>query len=223
MTSSASATLLPAVLAGNGVLTLTLNHPASRNALSLAMMEAFERALAKIAADANVRCLILAAQGPAFCAGHDLRELSAARAASDGGERFFARTFMRCSGIMQALAALPQPVIAAVEGVATAAGCQLVGACDLAIAGESAVFCTPGVDIGLFCSTPAVALSRNVGRKHALEMLFTGDKISAQDAYRMGLVNRVTGAGEALNGAKALALKIANKPAAVMAQGKRTF
>lgn len=215
--------LLLAQIAGNGVLTLRMNRPATRNALSLDMIEAFERVLARIATDPAVRCVVLAGEGPAFCAGHDLRELSAARKSPDAGRDFFEATMLRCAGVMQGLAALPQPVIAAVEGVATAAGCQLVAACDLAIAGASAKFCTPGVDIGLFCSTPAVALARNVGRKHAMEMLLTGEMISADEAIRIGLVNRVVAAGSALAEAKTLATKIAAKPASTVRLGKKTF
>ena len=217
------APLLEATLMTSGVLTLRMNRPSARNALSLAMLGDFERAFAKIAGDTAVRCVIIAGEGPAFCAGHDLHELTAARANPDAGRAFFEETMLRCAGVMQAISALPQPVIAAVEGVATAAGCQLVAACDLAIAGEAARFCTPGIDIGLFCSTPAVALARNVARKHALEMLLTGEMASAADALRIGLVNRVTPAGGALDAAKTLALKIAAKPAATIGLGKKTF
>ncbi len=217
------ANLLEATIAATGVLTLRMNRPAARNALSLDMIGAFERALGKIAGDAAVRCVVLAGEGPAFCAGHDLRELTAARAAPDEGRAFFEETMLRCAGVMQALVALPCPVIAAVEGVATAAGAQLVASCDLAVAGEAARFCTPGVDIGLFCSTPAVALSRDVSRKHAMEMLLTGAMISAAEAFRVGLVNRVAAAGMALDAARALAEQIASKPAATVRAGKKAF
>lgn len=215
--------LLQAKVDARGIVTLTMNRPAARNALSLVMMGAFERALEKIASDASVRCVLLAGAGPAFCAGHDLRELTQARHNADAGRGFFEATMLRCAGVMQAIVALPQPVIAVVEGVATAAGCQLVAACDLAIAGEKAQFCTPGVDIGLFCSTPAVALGRNVARKHALDMLFSGDMIPAREAHRIGLVNRVAPAGQALAAARALAEKIADKPASTVRLGKKTF
>ncbi len=215
--------LLRAAIAGNGVLCLTLDSPENRNALSLAMIEAFERALGKIAGDSSVRCVVIGGEGGSFCAGHDLRELTAARQNGDGGRAFYEETMLRCAGVMQAIAALPQPVIAAVEGVATAAGCQLVATCDLAIAGEAARFCTPGVDIGLFCSTPAVALGRNVGRKQAMEMLLTGEMIDAVEARRIGLVNRVVVDGEAWRAARALATQIAAKPTNTVRQGKRIF
>ncbi len=207
----------------DGVATLTLAHPASRNALSIAMLDALSRSLADIAADRAIRCVVLAADGPAFCSGHDLKELTTARAAPDGGEAFFADTMARCSAFMRAIRDLPQPVIAAVEGVATAAGCQLVAACDLAVAGNTARFCTPGVDIGLFCSTPAVALARNVSRKRAMEMLLTGEMIDASEALRIGLVNRVALPGRAGAAARELAREIAAKPSHTIALGKRTF
>ena len=221
--SETAARLLEASIDGRGVLTLRMNRPAARNALSLAMIEAFERALAKIAADSAVRCVVLTGEGPAFCAGHDLRELTAAREAADKGRGFFEETMLRCAGVMQAIVNLPAPVVAAVEGVATAAGAQLVASCDLAVAGANAKFCTPGVDIGLFCSTPAVALARNVPRKNAMEMLLTGEMISAEQARGIGLVNRVVDAGRALEAARALAEQIAAKPAATVRLGKRTF
>ena len=207
----------------DGVATVTLNAPRARNALSLAMLDTFSAVIGDISRDRSVRCVVLAAEGPAFCAGHDLKELTAARVADDGGRAFFEDTMARCAGVMQALVALPQPVIAAVEGVATAAGCQLVATCDLAIAGEAARFCTPGVDIGLFCSTPAVALARNVARKHAMEMLLTGEAIDAATAARIGLVNRVVPVGGALGEAQARARIIATKSAAAIRHGKKAF
>jgi enoyl-CoA hydratase/carnithine racemase len=206
-----------------GVATITLNASRSRNALSLAMLDALAAALADIGGDPSIRCVVLAAMGPAFCAGHDLKELTAARAGADGGRAFFEDTMARCAGVMRALIALPQPVIAAVEGVATAAGCQLVATCDLAIAGEAARFCTPGVDIGLFCSTPAVALARNVARKHAMEMLLTGEAIDAATAARIGLVNRLVPAGDALAEASALARLVASKSTRAITLGKKAF
>ena len=221
--AGSAARLLEASIDGRGVLTLRMNRPAARNALSLAMIEAFERALAKIADDDAVRCVVLTGEGPAFCAGHDLRELTDARSGDDGGRAFFEETMLRCAGVMRAIVNLPAPVIAAVEGVATAAGAQLVASCDLAIAGVGARFCTPGVDIGLFCSTPAVALARNVPRKNAMELLLTGEMISAEEARRIGLVNRVVPAGQALESARALATQIAGKPPATVRLGKKTF
>ena len=173
-----------------GVLRLTLAKPPA-NALSLAMIAALQDAFDAAAADRDVRVVVLAAPGKVFCAGHDLKELTARRADEDRGRRFFHRTMSECARLMQAIVSLPQPVIAEVEGIATAAGCQLVASCDLAIAGEHATFATPGVNIGLFCSTPMVALSRNVAPKHAMEMLLTGETIDARTAREFGLVNRV--------------------------------
>jgi enoyl-CoA hydratase/carnithine racemase len=204
-----------------GVALLRLNRPAARNALSVALLDALAEALAAIAADRSVRAVVLAANGPAFCAGHDLRELTAARAAPDGGAAFFADTMARCSAVMQAIAALPQPVIAAVRGMATAAGCQLVASCDLAVAGDKAGFCTPGVAIGLFCSTPSVALTRAVPPKAAMEMLLTGDTIDAAEAKRIFLVNRVVPDGEEEAAALRLARGIAARSAAAVRIGKR--
>jgi enoyl-CoA hydratase/carnithine racemase len=177
----------------------------------------------EIAADRTVRAVVVAANGPAFSAGHDLKELTARRTDTDGGRAFFRHIMTSCSDMMQQIVTLPQPVIACVQGVATAAGCQLVASCDLAIASSAAKFATPGVDIGLFCSTPMVALSRNVSRKHAMEMLLTGDMISAEDAYRMGLVNRVVPAGEERARALRLAHHIAGKSAHTVKIGKEGF
>jgi enoyl-CoA hydratase/carnithine racemase len=206
-----------------GIATLTLNRPAQRNALSLALIDAVRASLDAIAADRQVRAVVLAANGPVFSSGHDLKELTAHRADADRGRGFYAETMRRCASLMQAIVALPQPVIAAVEGIATAAGCQLVATCDLAIAGRSASFGTPGVNIGLFCSTPMVALSRNVAPKHAMELLLTGELTDAETAYRIGLVNRVVEAGEALAAAQAVAQKIATKSTHVLAIGKKAF
>ena len=202
---------------------LTLARPASRNALSLAMMGALADHLSAISRDPAVFCVVLSGEGPAFCAGHDLREITAARAAPDEGRALFEETMGRCSSLMQQIAALPQPVIAAIEGVATAAGCQLVATCDLAVAGAAARFCTPGVDIGLFCSTPGVALGRAVAPKHAMEMLLTGDMIGAEDAHRFGLVNRIVPQGQALEAALAWAGQIATKSPQALRMGKMTF
>src|SRR5947209_5400491 len=206
-----------------GIATLTLNRPAARNALSLAMIDALRAHLDTLAADRRVRAVILTAHGSAFSSGHDLKELTARRADPDGGRAFYAEAMRRCAAMMQAIVALPQPVIAAVEGVATAAGCQLVATCDLAIAGHGASFGTPGVNIGLFCSTPMVALSRNVAPKHAMELLLTGELADAETAYRIGLVNRVVETGGAVAAAQALAQKIAAKSTHVLAIGKKAF
>lgn len=206
-----------------GVATLVLNRPAARNALSLAMISALSDALSAIAEDSAVRAVVLTAEGPVFSSGHDLKELTAARAGEDKGRAFFDLTMRACAAMMQQIVALPQPVIAAVEGPATAAGCQLVATCDLAVAGEKAQFCTPGVNIGLFCSTPMVALTRNLTRKHAMEMLLLGDMHSAADAHRFGLVNRVVAAGAALAEAQALARRIAGKSTLTVKTGKHAF
>jgi enoyl-CoA hydratase/carnithine racemase len=202
---------------------LTLNHPQARNSLSEAMLAALSQELENIAVDKRIRAVVLAANGPAFSAGHDLKELTAHRADADGGRSYTRHIMERCSAMMLAVLRLPQPVIAAVEATASAAGCQLVATCDLAVASTGAKFCTPGVNIGLFCSTPMVALSRNVARKHAMEMLLTGDMISAEEAYRVGLVNRVVEFGKARDEALKLAGKIAAKSAAVVKLGKEAF
>lgn len=209
--------------AANGVARVTLNRTESRNSLSYAMLGALAETFAAIAADSRVRVVILAATGPVFCAGHDLREITARRADPDGGRAFFDSAMRRCAEVMQAIVALPQPVIAEVGGVATAAGCQLVATCDLAVASEAARFCTPGVDIGLFCSTPAVALSRAVAAKPAMEMLLTGEMISAEEARRIALVNRVVPAAELEAATNALAAAIAARSAHTVRIGKAAF
>ena len=206
-----------------GIATLTLNRPQVRNPLSEAMLAALSETFAAIASDRSIKAVILTAAGPVFSAGHDLKEMTAHRADTDRGRAYFADILGRCSAMMQQITALPQPVIAAVEGTATAAGCQLVASCDLAVAGEGARFCTPGVHIGLFCSTPMVALSRNLSAKHALEMLLLGEMVPAVEAARMGLVNRVVPAGGALVEAQGLAAIIASKSPATIKIGKRAF
>ena len=202
---------------------LVLNRPAARNSLSEALLIALSDALTDIAADTSVRAVVLAANGPAFCAGHDLKELTARRSDADGGRAYFKQIMTVCSGMMQQIVNLPQPVIAAVHGVASAAGCQLVASCDLAVASAAAKFATPGVDIGLFCSTPMVALSRNVSRKHAMEMLLTGEMVSAGDAAHIGLINRAVGAGSERMEAIALGKKIASKSSYTLKIGKQAF
>jgi len=219
---SVSDLLLPEV-DNEGVLRLTLNDVKRRNALSEAMLEQLGAALAEASADPKVRVIILAANGPAFCAGHDLKELTAGRDAADGGQAYFTKIMTLCSGVMQAIVNSPKPVIAEVAGIATAAGCQLVASCDLAVAADTAQFSTPGVHIGLFCSTPMVALSRNVANKHAMEMLLTGDMTSAQRAAEIGLINDAV-APEALQDTTlAMARKIASKSSMTLATGKRAF
>ena len=208
---------------GDAVACLILNRPASRNSLSEELLTEVIAALASLGRDTSVRAVVIAAEGPAFCSGHDLRELTARRSDPDGGRGFFTRICSLCSTMMMSVVQLPKPVIACVQGAAWAAGCQLVASCDLAVAAADATFATPGVNIGLFCSTPMVALSRNVAAKHAMEMLFTGDAISAAEARRIGLVNRVVAAGEELNEAMRLARRIASKSARAMRVGKQAF
>ena len=202
----------------DGVATLTLNRPAARNALSLALMEALDAELAAITEDPATRVVILQGAGPAFCAGHDLREL---RAQPDRAH--YEATFALCARLMLRITRLPKPVIARVHGVATAAGCQLVATCDLAVATDTARFATPGVNIGLFCSTPMVALTRAVGRKPAMEMLLTGDLIDAVRARELGLVNRVVPEAELDAAVTTLAAQIAGKSPLTLAIGKAAF
>ena len=202
---------------------LTLNRPAARNSLSTAMIAALHSELDEIGGDKAVRGVVLAANGPAFSAGHDMKELTARRTDPDRGRAFFTETMNACSAMMQAIVHLPKPVVAAVQGIATAAGCQLVASCDLAIASDAASFATPGVDIGLFCSTPMVALSRNVPRKQAMEMLLTGEPIPAARAREIGLVNRVVAAGAERDAAIALAEQVALKSAYTVKLGKEAF
>jgi enoyl-CoA hydratase/carnithine racemase len=205
------------------VLTLTLNRPAARNALSEGLMAALQVALDDAGIDPTVRVVVIAANGPAFSAGHDLKEMTPHWQDGDRGRHYYDRLMKQCARLMQTVVRLPKPVIAQVQGVATAAGCQLVASCDLAVAVESAKFATPGVNIGLFCSTPMVALSRNVERKHAMEMLLTGDMIDARRAREIGLINRVVTAdalrAETLN----LAQQIAGKSRVTIAIGKEAF
>ena len=205
------------------VAVLTLNRPHALNSLSEAMLEALGDALTAIAHDDSVRVVVLAANGPAFSAGHDLKELYQHRADEDRGRTYFKHIMTMCSTMMQQIVALPQPVIAAVQATATAAGCQLVASCDLAVAAHSAKFATPGVNIGLFCSTPMVALARNVARKHAMGMLLTGEMISAEHAERIGLINRVVAPGSERAEALALAGKIGAKSALTVKIGKEAF
>ena len=200
------------------VLRLTLNRPEARNALSIELMTALVEALGGAADDPRSRVVVIGGAGPAFCAGHDLRELR-----QDPRRETYQRIFALCSELMLAIVRLPKPVVAEVHGVATAAGCQLVATCDLAVAAEEARFATPGVNIGLFCSTPMVALSRNVAPKHAMEMLLTGEAVSAEDARRIGLVNRVVPAGRERDAAMELAREIASKSALTVKIGKEAF
>ena len=202
---------------------LTLNSPGSFNGLSLAMLAALQDAVARLASEEAIRVVILCGAGRAFCAGHDLKEMQAARAASDQGAGYFTALFERCAAVMAALGALPQVVIAQVQGVATAGGCQLVASCDMAVADEAARFGVNGINIGLFCSTPAVALSRAVPAKAAFEMLVTGEFIQASRARGLGLVNRVV-PPEALEAETlALAQQVASKLGPALRLGKAAF
>jgi enoyl-CoA hydratase/carnithine racemase len=215
----------PVVLVGkNGaVATLTLNRPAARNALSLEMIAAIKSCVDELSADPTVSVVILAGSGPGFCAGHDLKELTGRRADSDRGRDFFRETMLRCAEMMQSIVQSPKPFIAAVHGIATAAGCQLVATCDLAVASDQAKFATPGVNIGLFCSSPMVALSRNVSRKQAMEMLLLGDMLGAEEAKSYGLLNRVVPAERLMDEANAMASQIAAKSPLTVAIGKEAF
>ncbi len=210
-------------LDSKGILRLTLNDARRRNALSEAMLTRLGLALSDAGGNRAVRVVVLAANGPAFCAGHDLKELTAGREAPDGGRAYFTRIMAMCSGVMQSIVTCPKPVIAEVTGIATAAGCQLVASCDLAIAATTAQLSTPGVHIGLFCSTPMVALSRNVGNKHAMEMLLTGDMTPAVRAAEIGLINRAVAPETLTEVTMDMARKIASKSSLTLATGKRAF
>ena len=200
-----------------GIATLTLNDPARRNVLSSAMMEELLKRLSEVEKSSDIRVAIIAAHGPVFSSGHDLKELA------EGDREEQTLVFALCTRLMETVRLLPKPVIASVQGLATAAGCQLVATCDLAIASEDAAFATPGVDIGLFCTTPAVAVGRAVPTKVAMEMLLTGEPVSAQDALKSGLVNRVVPADELLEATLSLARKVASAPASTVSLGKATF
>lgn len=206
----------------NGILRLTLHSPPA-NALSIAMMEALLREIRRAGEDKSVRVVIIAALGKVFSAGHDLKEMTAHRADADKGRAFFERTFALCSELMLAITHCPKPVIAEVEGLATAAGCQLVATCDLAICTDAATFCTPGVNIGLFCSTPMVAVSRAAHRKQAMEMLLTGETIDASNAKEFGLVNRIVPKEYLRQVVDKYASVIASKSAATLKTGKEAF
>lgn len=202
----------------NGVATLTLNRPRQFNALSFALLRELSAALDDIAKDKRVRVVVIAGAGPAFCAGHDLKEMRANRE-----REFLTSLFQLCANVFLKMARIPQPVIAKAHGIATAAGCQMVAACDLAIASTAAKFATSGINVGLFCSTPGVALARNIHRKHAMEMLLTGEFIDAETALARGLVNRVVEAEQLESETESLARTICEKPPEIIAAGKRAF
>ena len=201
-----------------GLTTLTLNRPQQFNALSMEMLDALQSALDNIAADASVRVVVIAANGKAFCPGHDLKEMLANRT-----REFVGGLFDKCCKVMVSISRMPQPVIAKVHGIATAAGCQLVAACDLAVTSSDARFATSGVNFGLFCATPGVAVSRNMSRKQAMEMLMTGDFIDAPTALQWGLVNRVVPVAQLDEAVQELAAVLLSKPPAVLAAGKKFF
>ena len=202
----------------DGICVLTMNRPAQMNLLTAQMLDALQAAFDAISQDRRVRVVVLAANGKGFCAGHDLKEIRAMKELEK-----IEQLFAQCSRMMQTIAALPQPVIACVQGAAAAAGCQLVAQCDLAVASQAAKFTTPGVTWGFFCSTPGVAIGRNLLRKHALEMLLTGEAIDARRALEWGLVNHVVPAAELERATLNLAEKLAAKPPAQLAAGKRAF
>ena len=205
------------------VAVLTMNRPSALNALSDAMLAALTGTLQRVAGDPGVKVVVIRGAGKAFCAGHDLKEMQAGRAAPDGGAAYFADLFARCGVLMQLIPTLPQPVIAQVHGIATAAGCQLVASCDMAVAASDARFGVNGVNIGLFCSTPMVALTRNLPRKQAFEMLTTGAFIDAGRALELGLVNRIAAPDALESETLALARTVAGKLGAAVRIGKRAF
>ncbi len=206
-----------------GVLRLTMDDQRSRNALSEIMMKSLIEELTKGSSNDAVRVVVIASNGPVFSAGHDLKEITKVRNQNDFGEEYFKKLFDTCSALMKLIVAHPKPVIAEVSGIATAAGCQLVASCDLATSSDSAQFATPGVNIGLFCSTPMVALSRNVSKKHAMEMLLTGDMINAKKAKEIGLINNYFQTEELTTETMVLANKIASKSSSTVCVGKGAF
>lgn len=207
----------------DGIAHLTMNAPERLNALSDEMLAALQSEFDGLMQDRSVRAIVLSGNGKAFCAGHDLKQMTAGRQAEDGGRAYFEDLFERCATMMQTIQRLPQPVIAQVHGIATAAGCQLVASCDLAVAAEGTRFGVNGVNIGLFCSTPMVALSRNIPRKHAFEMLTTGDFLSAERARDLGLVNRVAAPDDLAAATEELASQIASKLAVAVKIGKEAY
>ena len=206
-----------------GVLRLTLNDPDNKNALSEFMMQKLINAITEASKDNSVKVIVIASTGNVFCSGHNLKEIKEARRAKDSGESFYLELFKTCSYLMQLIVNCSKPVIAEVSGIATAAGCQLVASCDLAVSSNSAKFATPGVNIGLFCSTPMVALSRNVAKKNAMEMLLTGDMIGSQKAKDIGLINYYVDDKDLESNVMLLANKIASKPSSTVSTGKKAF
>ena len=223
MEMSESSKILTIDKSGNGVLRLTMNNLDQKNALSERMMSEVMSEIRNASQDKSIKVIILAANGNVFCSGHDLKEITAARENEDSGAVFFQKLFDHCSTMMELIVNTPQPVIAEVDGIATAAGCQLVASCDLAIASNESKFATPGVNIGLFCSTPMVALTRNVHKKNAMEMLLTGDFIDAEKAKEIGLINNVVKKEDLSGEVKELAEKIASKSSITVSIGKKAF
>ena len=215
--------LIKSNLAPEGILTLTFNSPRNRNALSKAMLEELQSQIQVASESIEVRVIVIDAIGSAFCAGHDLKEIESHRGDADDGVKFFQELMSLCSAVMEEIVRSPKPVIAKVDGIATAAGCQLVATCDLAYASEQSRFSTPGVHIGLFCSTPMVALSRNVSHKHAMEMLLVGEMISSVRAEEIGLINRCTKVEELDHVVALIALKITSKSVQTLRIGKQAF
>jgi enoyl-CoA hydratase/carnithine racemase len=207
----------------NGILRLTLNNSKHQNTLSDSMMESLKKELSDVAINESIRVVILAANGPIFCAGHDLKEITEARNNKDLGYAYFEKLFNTCSELMQLIVNNPKPIIAEVNGIATAAGCQLVASCDLAIGSDKAKFATPGVNIGLFCSTPMVALSRNISNKHAMEMLLTGEMIDAKKAKEIGLINNNVSSKNLMQETLKLAKRVASKSSMTLKVGKHAF
>ena len=207
----------------NGILRLVLNDLQHKNALSEIMINSLIEKINLASSDRSVKVIVIAAIGNVFCSGHDLKEITSARVNADGGEKYFKELFTSCSNLMQLIINTPKPIIAEVNGVATAAGCQLVASCDLAIASDDSKFATPGVNLGLFCSTPMVALSRNISKKDAMAMLLTGDMISADKAKEIGLINDIYSTDEVTKQTVKLAKKIATKSSLTLATGKKAF
>ena len=207
----------------SGLLRLNLNNSQSKNALSEDMISALINCIDSASNDHSIKVIIIAASGNVFCAGHDLKEITEARDSQDGGDLYFKGLFDSCSSLMQLIINTPKPIIAQVDGVSTAAGCQLVASCDLAIASDVSKFATPGVNIGLFCSTPMVALSRNVHKKNAIEMLLTGDMIDCKKAKEIGLINEYVSPDNLNDSVLHLAEKIASKSSRTLATGKKAF
>ena len=215
--------ILETYLNENGVMRLNLNSPENLNALSENMMDLIQNGLDKASLDKNVRVIIISGEGSTFSSGHDLKELKAARKGADKGKKYFLKIMKKCSKMMQTIIKCPKPIIAEVAGTATAAGCQLVASCDLAYASSSAKFATPGVNIGLFCSTPMVAISRNLSNKHSMEMLLTGELISSVKAAKIGLINEVMDDDSLHKHITEIALKISKKSAMTLKTGKEAF